>query len=185
MPGLNLEQDPIRKINSSRSKRFKLVFGAIILLAIPVVGTTLAASITINSNSAVQFGQGVVQATSCDDAIAISANSSFYNASGAGSFNVDTVTASGVSDACSGKTFTIRAYDTTTATALTVNSGGTPTNALVFVPTISGSTCTIAITGSTFTTSVCTYSANANSIAVRIPTTLNAASVYKFTIETS
>jgi hypothetical protein len=126
----------------------------------------------------------VIQATACDEAITVTANTSFTNASGAGSFNVDTITLSGIADACSAKTFTVRAYDTTTATPLTVNSGGTPTTALVFVPTISGS-CTIAVTGSTFTTSVCTYSSNNNSVAIKVPTTLSAASVYKFTLETS
>ena len=62
MPSLNLEQDPMRKIRLFTSKRSKLILGAIILLALPVIGTTLAASITINSNSSVQFGQGVAQA---------------------------------------------------------------------------------------------------------------------------
>jgi len=166
------------------SRTSKFIFGAVILLALPVIGTTLAASISINSGSSVQFGQGVIQATACDDSITVTANTSFTNASGAGSFNVDTITLSGIADACSAKTFTVRAYDTTTATPLTVNSGGTPTTALVFVPTISGS-CTIAVTGSTFTTSVCTYSSNNNSVAIKVPTTLSAASVYKFTLETS
>jgi hypothetical protein len=166
------------------SRTSKFIFGAVILLALPVIGTTLAASISINSGSSVQFGQGVIQATACDEAITVTANTSFTNASGAGSFNVDTITLSGIADACSAKTFTVRAYDTTTATPLTVNSGGTPTTALVFVPTISGS-CTIAVTGSTFTTSVCTYSSNNNSVAIKVPTTLSAASVYKFTLETS
>jgi len=184
MPGLNLEPNPKRKKSPFGSKRSKLIFGAIILLALPIIGTTLAASITINTNNNIQFGQGVVQATSCDDAVSISANSSFTNASGAGSFNIDTVTVAGVADACSGKTFTIRAYDSTTATALTLNSGGTPTTAFVFVPTISGS-CTIAITGSTFSNSACTYSSNSNTISIKTPITLSAASVYKFTIETS
>jgi hypothetical protein len=166
------------------SRTSKFIFGAVILLALPVIGTTLAASISINSGSSVQFGQGVIQATACDEAITVTANTSFTNASGAGSFNVDTITLSGIADACSAKTFTVRAYDTTTATPLTVNSGGTPTTALVFVPIISGS-CTIAVTGSTFTTSVCTYSSNNNSVAIKVPTTLSAASVYKFTLETS
>jgi hypothetical protein len=184
MPGLNLERDPLRKIRLLNSRTSKMVFGAAVLLALPLIGTTLAASISINSNSSVQFGQGVIQATACDEAITVTANTSFTNASGAGSFNVDTITLSGIADACSAKTFTVRAYDTTTATPLTVNSGGTPTTALVFVPTISGS-CTIAVTGSTFTTSVCTYSSNNNSVAIKVPTTLSAASVYKFTLETS
>ncbi|NDH81579.1 MAG: hypothetical protein EBY68_06450 [Actinobacteria bacterium] len=166
------------------SRTSKFIFGAVILLALPVIGTTLAASISINSGSSVQFGQGVIQATACDEAITVTANTSFTNASGAGSFNVDTITLSGIADACSAKTFTVRAYDTTTATPLTVNSGGTPTTALVFAPTISGS-CTISVTGSTFTTSVCTYSSNNTSVAIKVPTTLSAASVYKFTLETS
>ncbi len=184
MPGLNLDQDPMRRFRMLNSRTSKIIFGAVILLALPVIGTTLAASISINSGSSVQFGQGVIQATACDEAITVTANTSFTNASGAGSFNVDTITLSGIADACSAKTFTVRAYDTTTATPLTVNSGGTPTTALVFVPTISGS-CTIAVTGSTFTTSVCTYSSNNNSVAIKVPTTLSAASVYKFTLETS
>lgn len=184
MPGLNLDQDPLRKIRLFTTTRSKFIFGAVILLALPLIATTLAASITINSGSTVQFGQGVIQAATCDDAITISANSSFTNASGAGSFNVDTVTLSGIANACSTKTFTIRAYDTTTATPLTLNSGGTPTTAFVFVPTISGS-CSIAVTSSTFTTSVCTYSSDATSVAIKVPVTLSAASVYKFTLETS
>ena len=185
MPGLNLDQDPLRKIRLFTTKRSKFIFGAVILLALPLIATTLAASITINSGSTVQFGQGVIQATTCDSAITISANSSFTNASGAGSFNVDTVTLSGVANACSGNTFTIRAYDTTTATPLTLNSGGTPTTAFVFAFSISGSTCTASPTSSTFTTAVCTYSSDANTIAIKVPVTLSAASVYKFTIETS
>jgi hypothetical protein len=185
MPGLNLERDPLRKIRLLNSRTSKMVFGAAVLLALPLIGTTLAASISINSGSSVQFGQGVIQATACDEAITVTANTNFTNASGAGSFNVDTITLSGIADACTTKTFTVRAYDTTTATPLTVNSGGTPTTALVFVPTISGSSCTIAVTGSTFTTSICTYSSNANTVAIKIPTTLSAASVYKFTLETS
>ena len=184
MPGLNLDQDPLRKIKLFTTKRSKFIFGAVILLALPLIATTLAASITINSCSTVQFGQGVIQATTCDSAITITASSSFTNSSGAGSFNLDTVTVSGIANACSGNTFTIRAYDTTTATPLTLNSGGTPTTAFVFVPTISGS-CSIAVTSSTFTTSVCTYSSDATSVAIKVPVTLSAASVYKFTIETT
>ena len=187
MPGLNLERDPLRKIRLLNSRTSKLVFGAAVLLALPLIGTTLAASISItsNTNNTIQFGQGVIQATACDEAITVTANTNFTNASGSGSFNVDTITLSSIANACTAKTFTVRAYDSTTATPLTVNSGGTPTTALVFVPTISGSSCNIAVTGSTFTTSICTYSSNANTVAIKIPTTLSAASVYKFTLETS
>ena len=48
MPGLNLEGDPLRKIRLLNSRTSKMVFGAAVLLALPLIGTTLAASISIN-----------------------------------------------------------------------------------------------------------------------------------------
>ena len=181
MPGLNLERDPLRKIRLLNSRTSKLVFGAAVLLALPLIGTTLAASISINSNNSntIQFGQGVVQATACDQDVTVAATTSFANASGAGSFNVDTITLSGISADCASKTFLVRAYDTTTATPSTIASSS-PTTALTFV---AGSAfCTIA--SQNFTTYSCTGS-GPYSIAIKVPVTLSAASVYKFTLETS
>ena len=181
MPGLNLEGDPLRKIRLLNSRTSKMVFGAAVLLALPLIGTTLAASITINSNSSntIQFGQGVVQATACDQDVTVAATTSFANASGAGSFNVDTITLSGISADCASKTFLVRAYDTTTATPSTIASSS-PTTALTFV---AGSAfCPIG--SQNFTTHLCTGSGT-YSIAIKVPVTLSAASVYKFTLETS
>ena len=179
MPGLNLERDPLRKIRLLNSRTSKLVFGAAVLLALPLIGTTLAASISINTTNTIQFGQGVVQATACDQDVTVAATTSFANASGAGSFNVDTITLSGISADCALKTFLVRAYDTTTATPSTIASSS-PTTALTF---IAGSAfCTIA--SQNFTTYSCTGS-GPYSIAIKVPVTLSAASVYKFTLETS
>jgi len=181
MPGLNLEQDPLRKIRLLNSGTSKMVFGAAVLLALPLIGTTLAASISINSNNSntIQFGQGVVQATACDQDVTVAATTSFANASGAGSFNVDTITLSGISADCALKTFLVRAYDTTTATPSTIASSS-PTTALTFV---AGSAfCPIG--SQNFTTHSCTGS-GPYSIAIKVPVTLSAASVYKFTLETS
>jgi hypothetical protein len=179
MPGLNLERDPLRKIRLLNSRTSKLVFGAAVLLALPLIGTTLAASISINTTNTIQFGQGVVQATACDQDVTVAATTSFANASGAGSFNVDTITLSGISADCASKTFLVRAYDTTTATPSTIASSS-PTTALTF---IAGSAfCTIA--SQNFTTYSCTGS-GPYSIAIKVPVTLSAASVYKFTLETS
>ena len=182
MPGLNLERDPLRKIRLLNSRTSKLVFGAAVLLALPLIGTTLAASITINSNSSntIQFGQGVVQATACDQDVTVAATTSFANASGAGSFNVDTITLSGISADCALKTFLVRAYDTTTATPSTIASSS-PTTALTFV---AGSPTFCTIGSQNFTTYSCTGS-GPYSIAIKVPVTLSAASVYKFTLETS
>jgi hypothetical protein len=179
MPGLNLERDPLRKIRLLNSRTSKMVFGAAVLLALPLIGTTLAASISINTTNNIQFGQGVVQATACDQDVTVAATTSFANASGAGSFNVDTITLSGISADCASKTFLVRAYDTTTATPSTIASSS-PTTALTF---IAGSAfCTIA--SQNFTTYSCTGS-GPYSIAIKVPVTLSAASVYKFTLETS
>jgi hypothetical protein len=179
MPGLNLERDPLRKIRLLNSRTSKMVFGAAVLLALPLIGTTLAASISINTTNTIQFGQGVVQATACDQDVTVAATTSFANASGAGSFNVDTITLSGISADCASKTFLVRAYDTTTATPSTIASSS-PTTALTF---IAGSAfCTIA--SQNFTTYSCTGS-GPYSIAIKVPVTLSAASVYKFTLETS
>ena len=179
MPGLNLERDPLRKIRLLNSRTSKMVFGAAVLLALPLIGTTLAASISINTTNTIQFGQGVVQATACDQDVTVAATTSFANASGAGSFNVDTITLSGISADCASKTFLVRAYDTTTATPSTIASSS-PTTALTF---IAGSAfCNIE--SQNFTTYSCTGS-GPYSIAIRVPVTLSAASVYKFTLETS
>ena len=180
MPGLNLERDPLRKIRVLNSRTSKMVFGAAVLLALPLIGTTLAASISINTTNTIQFGQGVVQATACDQDVTVAATTSFANASGAGSFNVDTITLSGISADCASKTFLVRAYDTTTATPSTIASSS-PTTALTF---IAGSAfCTIA--SQNFTTYSCTGGSGPYSIAIKVPVTLSAASVYKFTLETS
>ena len=179
MPGLNLERDPLRKIRLLNSRTSKMVFGAAVLLALPLIGTTLAASISINTTNTIQFGQGVVQATACDQDVTVAATTSFANASGAGSFNVDTITLSGISADCALKTFLVRAYDTTTATPSTIASSS-PTTALTFV---AGSAfCPIG--SQNFTTHSCTGSGT-YSIAIKVPVTLSAASVYKFTLETS
>ena len=50
-----------------------LGLAAVILVA--SIGTTLAGSIVINSNTEVEFGQGIVTTTVCDDTITVTPNS--------------------------------------------------------------------------------------------------------------
>ena len=50
-----------------------LGLAAVILVA--SIGTTLAGSIVINTNSEFEFGQGIATLTACDDAITITPNS--------------------------------------------------------------------------------------------------------------
>ena len=90
------------------------------MAGVGVFGTTLAANITLGTDNEFQFGQGVVQTTRCDDAITVTPTSAFANTAlvtsgsgSGGSFNFAGVNLSGIATACSGKTFTLKAYGDT------------------------------------------------------------------------
>jgi hypothetical protein len=97
--------------------------------AVAVLGSTLAANITLNNSSSIEFGQGVAVTAACQGAsnLTVTPISSFANASGAGGFNFSTVSFSGVSSNCLNKTFTLNAYGDTSATPLTIATSGSTT----------------------------------------------------------
>jgi hypothetical protein len=187
MPGLNLEHDPLRPKGNFLSKNRKLLFGAIILLALPVIGTTLAASITLGTNNAVQFGQGVAQATGCDSSITITPVTSFTNSAGSGSFYVDTITIGNIADTCTATTMKLNAYGDSSSTKLTLGTGGASSPSCSAALTIaSGGNSITSETSNTCVATIAAYSANNNTVYFKPPSgTLSAATVYKFTIETS
>ena len=49
--------------------------GLAAVILITSIGTTLAGSIVINSNTEFEFGQGIVTTTVCDDTITVTPNS--------------------------------------------------------------------------------------------------------------
>ena len=117
----------------SPKKKFKVVLGIGLLAAVMGMGSTLAASITLNSGSAVEFGQGIATTTACDSTITLTPYSTYVNNAVAADFlfssftltNVDTATAQ-----CGTKTFVIKGY-TDSATAATAYAvGGTVANPL-------------------------------------------------------
>jgi len=88
------------------------------LVAVFALGSTLAANINLNGNTAVEFGQGVAQTTACDSQILVTPISTFQNDeesgfmfSGLGLSGVDTTDQTNSSEGCAGKIFTIKAYD--------------------------------------------------------------------------
>ena len=107
---------PARKKSSSS----KAVLGLAGIAAVALLGSTLAANISLNSGTGVEFGQGVALTTACDDSITSTPTAQFVNAANGGSFNFSTVAFSNVSSACWGKTFTLKAYGDTSATPLTL-----------------------------------------------------------------
>lgn len=116
---LKFEDGPTKKTVKKSSTKGLLAVAA--FAAVAVLGSTLAANISLNSGSALEFGQGVAQTTACDgDGITVTPRAVFANASGAGSFNFATVSFSGIANNCANKLFTLKAYGTTSATPLAI-----------------------------------------------------------------
>ena len=172
-----------------RSK--KIIAGFLIATIGPLVATTLAASLTIGTGS-LEFGQGSQAAVACDTAITTAITETWYNASTI--FEVATIVLSdlntaagaGVSNAgCGGKILKVSLLGSS-GTALTIGSSGTATSASVTLasPGVNG-TQTIASNG--VTASLASAGATAT-LTLTIPTAsihLDAASVYRVTVETS
>ena len=112
----------------SPKKKFKVVLGIGLLAAVMGMGSTLAASITLNSGSVVEFGQGIATTTACDSTITLTPYSTYVNNAVAADFlfssftltNVDTGTAQ-----CGGKTFVIKGYTDSATMATAYAVGGT------------------------------------------------------------
>ena len=103
-----------------RSKKsFKLLFGIGTLVGVVALGSTLAASINLNSGAPVEFGQGVAQTTACDDQVKVTPASSFVNDEESG-FLFTSITLSeldgtnqvdSADKGCADKSFLIKSYD--------------------------------------------------------------------------
>ncbi len=172
-----------------RSK--KIIAGFLIATIGPLVATTLAASVTIGTGS-LEFGQGSQAAVACDTAITTAITETWYNASTI--FEVATIVLSdlntaagaGVSNAgCGGKILKVSLLGSS-GTALTIGSSGTATSASVTLasPGVNGVQ-TIASNG--VTASLASAGTTAT-LTLTIPTAsihLDAATVYRVTVETS
>jgi len=91
-------------------KSLKLILGIAALAGAIALGSTLAANISLNSGSPVEFGQGVAQATACDDRIVVTPQAPFINDAEESTFLFNQFSVTDISDACFGKTFTIKVY---------------------------------------------------------------------------
>ena len=124
---------PQKRTRQKRSSTKGLVAAAG-FAAIAVLGSTLAANISLNSGT-LEFGQGVAVTSACDsNGITATPKAVFANASGAGQFNFASIAFSGIADACANKLFTINAYGDTSATPLNIATvGATSYNVATFV----------------------------------------------------
>ena len=99
------------KPSGSGGKKTLMVFISIGAFAgVVALGTTLAASINLNSATPIEFGQGVAATTSCtgSDSLTITPYSSFNNADNV--FSLTDISISHIPDSCLNRDFLISAY---------------------------------------------------------------------------
>jgi hypothetical protein len=128
----DFEQPPKRK--------FSTLLGLIALIATGTffIQTTLAANISLNPGTPIEFGQGIAQLTACSgsNSIIVTPQSTFVNQSGGGAFYYSSVIVSDIPDSCQGYDFTINAYgltgdsplalfNTTSSSSVIYNNSGT------------------------------------------------------------
>ncbi|MSZ45897.1 MAG: hypothetical protein F2593_03310, partial [Actinobacteria bacterium] len=108
-------------VNIESKRNIRGIPGALASILILIVGSlfldsTLAGSISLNSNKVLEFGQGIAQTTTCDNSLTLTPLGSFTNASGAGSFTFTGISISNLDtrvQGCAGETLSMSAYGQT------------------------------------------------------------------------
>ena len=117
---------------TKKSNNLKSLAGLATVAAIAVLGSTLAANISLGSASGIEFGQGVQVTAACDNSITVTPSVTFANATGTSAvFYLSTVALSGIDASsttkCQNTTFQLNAYGDTSATPLQISTGTGPT----------------------------------------------------------
>jgi hypothetical protein len=125
--------DPIESQTPKRQKA--QAFAALVLFAVGgfYLQSTLAANLSVNSATPIEFGQGISQTTACsgEEMLTITPKSIFSNTVGGGSHYLSSITVSNIPSGCSGKDFTINAYDDSDSSALSLFAA-TSKNAVIY-----------------------------------------------------
>ena len=183
MSPLNIHPEEDRADTKKKNNKvLKVILGLSALIAVPVIGTTLAATITISSGE-VQFGQGVATAAACDASITVTPNATFIEADN--QFKLGTVTSSGLNaTTCASKTLRFRFYPTTGSadSALTVSTGGTA-NAIIFTMPAASGTQAVVEADTDYTAGTHTAGSTTASITVTLTTQPATTSIDRITVE--
>ena len=142
---LKFENAPAPRQATKKKSNLKSLAGLATVAAVAVLGSTLAANISLGTGSTIEFGQGVQVTSACDSSITLSPKVIFSNTSGGGVFNFSTVAFSNIdSTACAGKTFQLNAYGDTLATPLALSSSAGAAVSTATVGMVSSGTPTTA-----------------------------------------
>ena len=184
---------PAPRKSAPKKSNLKSLAGLATVAAVAVLGSTLAANISLGSSS-LEFGQGVQTTAACDSSITLSPKVTFVNGSNPQFYlstisfsDVDTRTAGSSltsgGTGCAGKTLTLNAYGDTSATPI---SFATVSSSLVSVATV-GITTGAVTTSSGFTISGLTSAGTAQAgfdFGITTPAATSGA-VYKLTLQSN
>lgn len=181
-----------------KQKNKRVIIGAALLLFVPYLGSTLAASVTISgsgSATAIEFGQGNQVAITCDTTITSTINESWYAASS--TFTVATIVLSGVdvrsaisatanNAGCGTKLMTLKLFTGAAGSATpTVIGNGGATSVTFTVPTATTDPITVANSGSNGISGSATVTDNVGVITLTLPSGLvSAADITRVSLET-
>ena len=127
---LKFENAPAPRKSAPKKSNMKSLAGLATVAAVAVLGSTLAANISLGSGSSLEFGQGVQVTAACDNAITLSPKVTFVNSSTNPQFYMSTVSFSDVDTrtagsaltsggtGCAGKVLTLNAYGDSSATPI-------------------------------------------------------------------
>jgi hypothetical protein len=153
---LKFENAPAPRKTASKKNNLKSLAGLATVAAVAVLGSTLAANISLGTGSTLEFGQGVQVTAACDSAITLSPQVNFVNGANP-VFMLSTIAFSDVDGraidsadidggtGCATRTLTLNAYGDVSATPLQI---ATHSSTAVSVATIG-----ITASGATPTTS--------------------------------
>jgi uncharacterized metal-binding protein len=108
LSGAFAESSATTKKKSKKNGAILLIAG--IALTSSIGGVFAANSITLNSNTAIEFGQGTAAVTSCEAALDASITQFWHNTDSV--FRVNTVVVDGIAASCSGKTLKVSLLET-------------------------------------------------------------------------
>ena len=146
---LKFENAPAPRKSTAKKSNLKSLAGLATVAAVAVLGSTLAANISLGTGSAIEFGQGVQVTSACDSLIKLSPKVNFVNDATNPQFYLSTVSFSevdGQSSGCQDKVLTLNAYGDSSATPLNLASSGNTAYANATVAITSSPTTSTAVT---------------------------------------
>ena len=185
---LKFENAPAPRKSAPKKSNLKSLAGLATVAAVAVLGSTLAANISLGSGSALEFGQGVQTTAACDSSITISPKVSFVNSASNPQFMLSTVSFSNLdassTTACQGKTLTLNAYGDSSATPLQIATG--PSSAVITAATVGITSTTPTSTAGTVIANTGTNASATYSFDLGFSTpSATSGAVYKLTLQSS